>query len=217
MSLVHRIPVPGCLSNSYVIVCEQSLQAIIIDPGHEDIKPIEAVLSSHKMQAPYIFLTHEHFDHIAGANSLRKRFGSKIVCSEDCAISIGDPRRNMSRYCYNSDIFAGPADLICETIGWVLDWLGTKIRFIKTPGHSPGSICIEYEGILFTGDTILKNVPTRCNLPGGDRVALAQTIASIEKEYNNSYKIFPGHGPTFSFSEIMIDAILGIKKNVKAK
>lgn len=117
MLSVHCIQGPAFFSNTYIILQVQASQALIIDPGQEDINQIEAVLTDKTVQVPYVILTHEHFDHIAGANKVRLRYGSKIICSESCSAFIGDPKKNLSRYTEQHDILVGPPDYYSEQLG----------------------------------------------------------------------------------------------------
>lgn len=208
MLKVHRLQGPVCDANAYVIIQEQASQAIIIDPGNEDIRPIEAVLADKTVHVPYVILTHEHHDHIAGADSVRLRYGSKLICSEVCGAFIGNPKKNLSRYSTQHDISAGPPDYLSEELGSTLCWLKTKIRLINTPGHSPSSICVAIGDCLFTGDTILGDGPTPCNLPGGDRNALRKSVALLLEEFGPDIRVFPGHGRPFPFSRLNYDTVV---------
>ena len=72
---------------------------------------------------------------------------------------------------------------------------------ILTPGHTPGSICIFLNNILFTGDAMLKYNKTVTKLPGGNEEESALSIKKLINEFDMSVKIYPGHGSSFLLSD----------------
>jgi glyoxylase-like metal-dependent hydrolase (beta-lactamase superfamily II) len=210
MIAVHRIPVPGTLSNTYIVVWQNTTSdAMVIDPGHEDVAPVIEFLTAKALRLSHVVLTHEHFDHIAGANPLRQRYASHLVCSRACAQAIGNPKLNMSRYLGRCEITAGPADLVCEDMDWGFAWGVSRIRMLSTPGHTPGSICVAIGDCLFTGDTLLENERTRTNLPGGDAEALRRSVTLLLSQFSPSTIVYPGHGDPFVLSQVDPNRIVG--------
>ena len=215
MLRIHCIQGPAYFSNTYIIFQEQTSQAVIIDPGQEDISQLDAILTGKATRVPYVILTHEHFDHISGTNSVRLRYGSKIICSEVCASFIGDPKKNLSRYIKQHDILVGPHDYSIEQLDGVIQWNDSLIRLINTPGHTPGSICVGMDKSLFTGDTILESGHARCNLPGGSRLAWKQSLHLLLNEFSPDNIVYPGHGNPFPFSQV--NEIYGGSQDAKKK
>jgi len=85
----------------------------------------------------------------------------------------------------------------CEEIDGRLQWDGTELWFISTPGHSPGSICISVENLLFSGDTLLWGRKRAINLPGGDKQELQQSISLLFRTLSSDTVVYPGHGEPF--------------------
>jgi hydroxyacylglutathione hydrolase len=214
MLTVHCLPTPEYSSCAYLVAHDECREAIIIDPGHCDISPLIDAADNLQVSVPFIILTHEHFDHTAGVNAVKQYFGSRLVCSRACAKAILDPKQNLSRYLIQRDVVVGPADILCEDLSGKLDWFGMFLRFIHTPGHSPGSICIGLNNCLFSGDTLLGNKKTPTNLPGGYKIALQQSITRILNEFAPQTTVYPGHGSSFLLREIDPIYVVGLEKGL---
>lgn len=197
------------LSCTYIMLSSGTDEALVIDPGNPVPDAVLTFLDKwHVRRVPYLILTHEHFDHIVGAEPLRKRFGSQLVCSQRCAEAIGDPKSNMSFYQDGRGVACGPADWICERDGWGLGWSAGRIRLIPTPGHSPGGLCVAIGGHLFTGDTLLGNRRTPTHLPGGDAAALRQSLSLLLSQFDSKTVVYPGHGTHFALGEVDLGKVV---------
>jgi len=206
--VIHTIICEPYHSNAYIIADDTGETAIIVDPGEIDGTKVHDYLAANHLKTEYILLTHEHFDHVAGLNFLRDRPDCKVVASSECSEAITDPKKNMSFF-YNMPFTCRPADIRLEGQDQYLDWNGTKIRAMKTPGHSRGSACFSFANILFTGDTIIKDVRTPANLPGGDKKALAASFEFLVSGFSGNTLVYPGHGTAFSLNEVNRKMILG--------
>ena len=205
---IHRIvnPFSSC---TYVVHHDELPQAVIVDPGDFDCSATTGWLERSKVEeVPYILLTHEHSDHIAGVNDLRVCYGSLVICSGSCAERIADPKKNMSYYWDRSRAFHVQADRVWEDLRWELDWSGTVIKAFPTPGHSPAGTCLVIADLLFTGDTLLGNKRPPSHLPGGDKGQLKQSILRILTEFSPNATVFPGHGAPFFLREIVPQEVL---------
>ena len=74
------------------------------------------------------------------------------------------------------------------------------IKAHHTPGHTPGSVCYVIEGAMFTGDTLFAGGIGRCDLWGGDRIKIRESLQNLADLHYN-YKIYPGHGASTSLNE----------------
>ena len=83
------------------------------------------------------------------------------------------------------------ADVILEE-GSVIDFEGSQLKVIHTPGHTKGGICIIGDGFVFTGDTLFCEFVGRWDLPGGDEQVLRNSLEKL-KVLPENYKIYPGH------------------------
>ena len=209
MPKVTSIPNPEFGSYTYLVSDLISGESVIIDPGDADLTLLCAAINNARVQrVRYVLLTHEHFDHIAGADQVRAEYAAKVVCSAPCAKALANPKINMSFY-HGKPVRLGPPDWVCEEHGWTVPWNGSSIWLVPTPGHSPGGLCAAIGGALFTGDTLLGNLKTPAHLPGGDRGLLKDSIARLVRDFAPETAVYPGHGSSFSLSEIDPQIVLG--------
>ena len=186
-------------SNMYVIRNEVSRKAVVIDPGESDERKLIGYLEKIGVDPAYVILTHEHFDHCAGVNILGRYYNFDLLATGECAEKIKNEKGNLSRYAMEVCLPFGivhPVSIIDDfqkiTIG---DFV---FCFIKTPGHSAGSMCIQTESCLFSGDTLLETkIPVK--LPGGSRQMLESSLQKLNSFMEDSALVYPGHGNCFSY------------------
>jgi hydroxyacylglutathione hydrolase len=189
-------------SNCYLIVQENSKDVIVVDPGDANLLELIKSLETNHYKVNYVIFTHEHYDHIAGGNLLKERFGCEFIGSEECADAIVNPKKNLSIFYNDTPYFSAGIDLTIEKLDFSLVWNSVLIKFLKTPGHSKGSICIFLENYVFTGDSILKDIKTITNLPGGNKHLLKKSLEQIRVYCNKSTIVMPGHNDEFLFGSI---------------
>ena len=189
-------------SNCHILFQNINKNCIIIDPGTEDCIDLFDFIENRNLIPEFIFLTHEHFDHILGVKKLKETYNCKIVCSADCSEKIISKKKNMSVFYNQIGFEAYPADIFIENIGYQLDWNGKTIEFISTKGHTDSSICILVDDNLFTGDTIIKNQRTVIKLPGGSKLKLIESTTVLDKKFTGKrIRVYSGHGESFWFNK----------------
>lgn len=189
-------------SNCYLVVDEESKHCICIDPASEkSLREIEYI-QKNGLTLDYIILTHEHTDHTWGVNALKREYpDSMLVCSELCQKYAKKASRVYFLFYYDRPDYTyviEPADRIIKNETDIIDWFKHKISFIMTPGHSYGSMCIDINGILFTGDTIMPFKPY-FNGRDSNEEDWNSSIKRIESRYKAETIIYPGHGDSFIF------------------
>ena len=149
----------------------------------------------------FIILTHEHTDHTWGVNSLRAHFANtKLVCSKPCNKYVKKTNRAYFLFYYDDPNYhyeISPADILILKSEEKIIWNEHIIKFFLTPGHSYGSMCIDVEGILFTGDTIMPFKPY-FNGRDSNEDDWKQSITRICEFYPKESIIYPGHGDCLS-------------------
>ena len=190
-------------SNCYIVVDEESKHCLCIDPASEKSEREIKYIEENTLTLDYILLTHEHTDHNWGVNSLRESFSkTKLVCSEQCNKFVKKTNRAYFLFYYDNPDYLyeiAPADvLIKEDRGLV--WGKNKIHFVLTPGHSYGSMCINVEGMLYTGDTIMPFKPY-FNGRDSNKEDWINSIAKINKIYPQKLVLFPGHGDCITLEQ----------------
>lgn len=193
---VHRLINHPIDSNCFVLEGDIDNRCIVIDPGTEDCTELFSFLKERKLIVQYIFLTHEHIDHIIGCKVLKEHYpGAQLVCSDLCAIHLNDTRYNLSRFAEQftpRDSFP-EADLVYSG-ELVIKWQGIKARFFKAMGHSPGSSHALIGNSLFVGDTYIYHYKTTTTLPGSSKQELLKTFESLMNDFNNeNITVYPAH------------------------
>lgn len=183
-------------TNCYI--CGSGNVGFVIDPA-DNAKKIYNEITGLKFNIKYIILTHAHFDHIKAAQELKDLTGAKIVVSEaDCG-ALNKSDLNLA------DMFGVSVPHIEADIsvsdGDILEFDEFQLRFIMTPGHTLGSMCILVNNkVLFSGDTLFALSIGRTDFPGG---SLESITASVKKLFllDEDIRVYPGHNCTTSIGE----------------
>lgn len=202
---IHNEPIDEV---TYLIWREDWTDYLAIDPY--DYEKIVAWQFEHDKRCAYILLTHEHYDHIGAVESLRRKSGCQVIASEACSTGAGDPRHNLSAF-YDAlmelhgvtdwkpitDRYSmAPAEISFQR-SYEFSFHDILVRMIETPGHSPGSVCIEIADLVFTGDTLLGDAPVITRCPYGSRREYRQRALPYLQSIPKDRLIYPGHGEPF--------------------
>lgn len=192
-------------TNCYLL--EEDGHVIIIDPS-DCAEPVFERLEKEGWTADYIFLTHEHYDHIWDLEKVREHYGIPVVACELCSERIQSISSNLSSICdiliyfkkgvvpeEKGERFTCNAADITFDETYEMEWHGHSFTFQRLPGHSPGSVLIRMDGeAVFTGDYMLLGEEDMTRLKGGsdeDYKTIARpTLDAIPKGTH----IYPGHG-----------------------
>ena len=190
-------------SNCYVVYDEDTKRSLVIDPASEKSLREIQFIEEKGLALDYIILTHEHTDHNWGVNSLRELFPeAKLVCSEQCNKYVKKTNRAYFLFYYDDPNYRyeiAPADILIKEDD-CLDWFRHQVQFVMTSGHSCGSMCIDIDGMLFTGDTIMPFKPY-FNGRDSNEDDWNTSIKKIECFYNIETIIYPGHGDALTLGE----------------
>ena len=203
MLKVERLVNELMTSNCYVVYDEDSKHCLVIDPASEkSLREIDFI-ENKGLTLDYIIITHEHTDHNWGVNALREHFlESKLICSEACSKHVKKANKAYFLLYYDDPNYhyeIAPADLLVAN-GKCVEWYGHQIIFIFSPGHSYGSICIDIDGMLFTGDTIMPYKPY-FNGRDSNQDDWEESIKHIISNYKLDTLIYPGHGERLALGE----------------
>jgi len=137
-------------SVTYLISNPENAEALVIDPGTQNDERITTHIKNNDLELNYIFLTHEHFDHILGVNFLRSRFQDvKVISSEKTSQRLTDPKKNLAIFHNQINLKVNKADVHIEE--GFLDMLGLQFEVLATPGHTDSSISLKLGNSFFFG------------------------------------------------------------------
>lgn len=179
-------------TNCYIIT--KNDKSIIIDPGHND-KRLMDYIRKENLNIEKILLTHGHFDHIAGTDMVRDATGAKVYIHELDNEMLSNPNKNGSALMMGMGIKIREADEFVYD-GEKIDFEGSEIEVIFTPGHSKGGVCykIDDAGVIFCGDTLFLRSIGRADLYGGSIEVLESSIRNKIYTLDKNYTLLSGHG-----------------------
>lgn len=183
-------------ANTFVVEINES-DVVIIDLGNLSTTEFVKWLKHHNKNILGLILTHEHADHCYGVDALKKQYDFTLYCSEKCEINMRNPKQNYSRYIEDFETFGVQSDAVIVNDNEVLNFNEFELRVMETPGHSPGSICLFSERMVFTGDTILNNTRTPLSFPHSNKLDYETSKKRIFESLKPNAKIYPGHDEPF--------------------
>ena len=197
---LKRFVVGELNTNCYLIACEESKKAVVIDPGGEEaVDSILNILQKNNFDLKYIINTHGHIDHIIGNNLLKLKTEALLLIHRLDADMLVDGNKNISFF-MGKEICSPHADKLLEEGDEIC--LGTlKLKVIHTPGHTLGGISLVLNNIVFTGDTLFAGGIGRSDLPGGSYQDLQKSIKEKLLVLSDDKIIYPGHGPDSTIGE----------------
>jgi glyoxylase-like metal-dependent hydrolase (beta-lactamase superfamily II) len=190
---IHQLVVGPLSVNCYIVVCEETKNCVVIDPG-EDGKRIEKKIKQLGAKLTHIINTHGHFDHIGANKYLKDRTGALIAIHVLDRVLMSHAEEHASIYGLSvnhspqPDVTLNDKDTI--TCGEL------EFTVIHTPGHTQGGICLHIEDNLFSGDTLFEGSIGRTDLPGGNFNELIKSIKTRLSDLSEDTMVFPGHGGT---------------------
>ena len=173
-------------TNCYILEDDQTNLAAVIDPGDEP-ELIQEALEKEGVEVRSLLLTHGHYDHTTAVPALHR-----VYPQADIYIHQADANGA------GSTLFplAGEVDdLKLYDEGDVIRLGDHEIQVLHTPGHSPGSVTLKVEDVLFTGDTLFAGSCGRTDLRGGSYEQIMQSLKRLG-ELKGDFHVCPGHEAT---------------------
>ncbi|MBI4727031.1 MBL fold metallo-hydrolase [candidate division TA06 bacterium] len=183
-------------TNCYIAACPETQETAVIDPGafsQKEVQTILDIIKQHDLSVKYIINTHGHIDHIAGNRALLKETGAKLCIHAHDSEMLASARHNGSEM-FGMSLVSPPPDRLL-TDGDVIMLGRLEIKVLHTPGHTPGGICLLFDGTLFSGDTLFAGSVGRTDLPGGSETEIIRSIKERLMALPNATSVRPGHGP----------------------
>lgn len=174
--IIKRFSVGWLSTNCYVVGCEGTKEAVVIDPGLESEREAEEILDfikEKRLHIKYIVNTHGHSDHTAGNTIMKGATGAPILIHESDAS------------CVQADKKLRDGDVI--HVGCL------KLVVLHTPGHTKGGISLLGDNVVFTGDTLFSGAIGRTDFPGGSYQELIISIRSKLLPLPDAVEVYPGH------------------------
>lgn len=194
---------PPFFKNGYVLGCERTRDAVVIDPGDE----VDLLLQSVQQQAlrPIaILLTHAHLDHVTGVRQAKDALGGIPVWlhQDDNFLYEGVVQQGAM---FGLRVEPQPKIDHFYAAAQTLRFGEYEISVHHTPGHCPGGVALAVNGdprtigptdrrILIVGDTLFAGSIGRTDLPGGDTETLLRSIRDVLFAFPDGTPVYSGHG-----------------------
>jgi hydroxyacylglutathione hydrolase len=196
--ILETAAAPPFEKNGYVVACDRTREAVYIDPGDEVAQLLDFI-STEKLMARAILLTHAHLDHVSGVGRAKRALGVPIYLHRDDLLLYDQASASGRRYGLEIEQ-PPPVDVFYDGPGPFS--FGDHDVFVHhTPGHCPGGVCLqvgrrgEPGKDLFVGDTLFAGSIGRTDLPGGDYETLMRSITGVLYGFGDDARVFSGHGP----------------------
>lgn len=180
------MPVGPIQTNCYLLMDEGTKKAAIIDPGEEATR-ILSVLKDEGYTPTVILLTHGHYDHTTAVPDIRAKLPELPVYIHQA--DANGAGRTLFPLVTQID------DLLLYDEGDTIPVGDLTAHVLSTPGHSKGSVVLQVEDVLFTGDTLFARECGRCDLPGGNFEEILQSLNRLSQLEGN-FAVLPGHDRT---------------------
>ncbi len=177
-------------SNMYILFEEGIPDCWLVDIGDVDTLLNELPAG---LFVKGVFLTHTHFDHMAGINTLCEKFPEcEVFTSEFGVEGLKSDRINFSAYHEQSVAYVGDNITILREGDEVPIFDDVLLNVIETPGHCPSCLCFYTDEAIFTGDSYIPGVSVVTKLPRGNRIQAELSVAKIIS-FEKDRVIYPGH------------------------
>ena len=187
MLKIHTFPLGAYQTNCAIIHEENSKSCCVIDPGFDPDMVLDR-LDALGLNCEAILLTHGHFDHVGGVKEIAAETGCKVYLH---AAEFTLPPMMTAGTLYHTHTYDE---------GTTLHLAGLEISVLHTPGHTPGSVCLLVEDVMFAGDTLFAGSCGRTDLPGGNWSTILASLGRLAR-LEADFKVFPGHGESTTLAE----------------
>ena len=204
MIIIHTEAVGPFFKNGFVVACDDTREAVLIDPGDE-VESLLAFAAERTLTIRHILLTHAHVDHVTGVGVARRALGVPVYLHRDDLFLY--ERAGEQGAMFGVHVGTLPPPDVFYTPGQVIAFGNYEARPHHTPGHCPGGVCLQVgpkrtPGMhLFVGDTLFAGSIGRTDLPGGDYATLIRSIRTVLFAFGDAAEVHPGHGPSTTIGQ----------------
>ena len=190
--IIKTLPVGPIMANCFIVGCQETMQAAIIDPGDEAEKILQSVADSN-LEVKTIINTHGHFDHVSANKGIHAATNAPILIHALDAPML----EHISASAANWGLSAENSPVPDRTLndGDTIVFGNITLNVLHTPGHTPGGISLFTEGHVFVGDTLFAGSIGRTDFPGGDFTTLKSSIQDKLFTLGDDVRVYTGHGP----------------------
>ena len=202
-------------ANAFLITDEATGASAVVDTGEGDELARRLADLSPAPDIKMILLTHGHIDHAGGLRFLQAKWDvPTYLCGAERPIF---DTMAMQGTMFGMSAINQPCGRIDHEIddGFEVQLGETKVKFLATPGHTPGQGCWYDDGDILVGDTLFAGSIGRTDLPLSDPSAMRTSLTRL-MELPLHLRVHPGHGPATTLQkELEANPFLGFVRKEK--
>lgn len=181
-------------TNCYVVINPEAGEGFVVDPGMGAASQVRELFAQHHARLSAVVLTHGHLDHIRDAAEL----GVEVFIHPDDAFMLdaGGGLPEHSRLLFDASSMAAPDTITHLHHGETIALAGYEFTVQHASGHSPGSVLLVADELVFSGDVLFRGSIGRTDLAYSDPEAMTESLRGPVWDLDDSLAVLPGHGPT---------------------
>ena len=196
--IIKTLAVGPIQANCFILGCEETLEAVVIDPGEEADRILNAVAESN-LTVKYIINTHGHMDHVSANKKLNDATGAPIFIHALDAPMLDQVASSAAAWGLDAENSPAP-DRELED-GDEVAFGNITLTVIHTPGHTRGGISLMAKDDVFVGDTLFAGSIGRTDFPGGSFETIKESIQQKLFKLGDDVTVHAGHGPTTTIGQ----------------
>ena len=191
--IIKTLAVGPIMANCFILGCEKTRDAAVIDPGAEADRILLALAES-SLTVKWILNTHGHFDHVSANKPLKDATGAPIMIHAEDAPMLAQLSSSAAAWGMKAENSPAPDRYLNE--GDTIPFGSITLRVLHTPGHTRGGVSFQTDGHVFVGDTLFAGSIGRTDFPGGSFEALKRSIQDKLFVLPDDVQVHTGHGPS---------------------
>lgn len=188
--IIKTLAVGPIMANCFILGCEETLEAAVIDPGDEADRILLALAESN-LTTKLIINTHGHFDHVGANKRLNEVTGAPILIHPLDRPMLSQLADSAAAWGMAADNSPAPDRELQD--GDEVTFGRITLKVLHTPGHTPGGISLYTDSEVFVGDTLFAGSIGRTDFPGGSFETLKKSIQQKLFKLSDDLKVYPGH------------------------
>lgn len=185
MLQIKRMRVGQIGTNCYLLEDTDAKICAVVDPGDQP-DDIDQEIRKAGLTLTMILITHGHFDHVLGVPDL-------LAVYPDLPVYITETDYPEARDGGQFGYKMGPVESVqFYDEGSTVHVGNLAVDVLRTPGHTPGSVTLKVEDVLFTGDTLFNGSCGRTDFPGGSFADMQRSLKRLS-DLPGNYRVYPGH------------------------
>ncbi len=190
--IIKTLPVGPIMANCFIVGCQETLEAAVIDPGDEADKILQLVTDL-DLNVKSIINTHGHFDHVSANKGIHTATNAPILIHALDAPMLEQISASAANWGLSAEDSPPPDRIIND--GDTISFGQITLKVMHTPGHTPGGVSLFTDDHVFVGDTLFAGSIGRTDFPGGDFATLKSSIQDKLFAMGDDVRVYTGHGP----------------------